>query len=934
MFRRKSISETFIAEFIKLSAGRILPKVLDEYISLIEKEIHNHCFTETSENNLLRIIRSQYDFTLFINDSIKYPYHIEILISIVSNSNYLSDIIVMSPEYFSWVVNPSTLKTKLNLKEFKKELQLRMQNQKSFDAKVNTLKNIKRKEILRIGLKDIYDKEKLKYTTEELSILAIALTSTLFSVCYETVLKKYSTEKINRKYCLIALGKLGGMELNYSSDIDLMLFYDKNQKLRTGKYYSEILIEAANLFIQSSTDIKGGFLYRIDFRLRPDGKFSQLSRSFNEYLNYYESRGEDWERQMLIKTGFVSGSLTLYQKFTDYLSAFVYPSTFSISPQKQIVKMKESIERQLKDETNIKLTFGGIRDIEFSVQALQLVNGGKNKKIRTGNTLNGINKLEKAKLLTKSEEKTFSNAYIFFRQIEHYLQLMNNRQTHEIPEVGEILEKLAFYFNYNNSNEFKDAVSKSREEVRRIYNSILSGEESSGGSFIDLNQIVFEDTNKANSDLLYLREGKGIIGTRTFDIQSIQSFLKIEKKLFEYLKSAVFPDRVLSNFVRLIRQANFPSIWYQELLDEQFFRYIMKISEFSQYSIDLLAEDKDLREITLSRKVFLKIPVNELAGHKLKFNLYYLSVQVITGLLKPVDASALLSRLIQMKIKDFVETNTTKSSWNKDYFIAVLGSLGSSVITFYSDIDILFIVKNLVKYPNIEKEVQEILAGLRDLLKPFTIDCRLRPEGKSSQLVWDVKDAGLYFQKRARVWEFQTLTKISFVSGNKRLFNDFIKNTSQAIGKFKKNEIKKEMIDMHKRITSQRISVSPDLIDIKKGNGGLTDIEFIVLYSILVKQELYTKSFGNSFIEQLKFIKEAGFKISDLKILMDTFEYSKSIQIFNQLIFISSSSKILFDEKRLKAFSAVMKYKNIDKFRGEIKSNILNTKKIFMKVFT
>ena len=933
MFRRKSLSKAFIAELIELSAGRILPKVLDEYISLIEKEINRHCFTETSENNLLRIIRSQYDFTLFINESINYPYHIEILISIVSNSNYLSDIVVMNPEYFSWIANPSTLKTKLNVKEFTKELQLRMQNQKSLEAKVNTLKNIKRKEILRIGLKDIFNKEELKDTTGELSVLAIALTSTLFSVCYETVLRKYSTEKIKREYCLIALGKLGGMELNYSSDIDLMLFYDENQKLRTGKYYSEILIEATHLFIQSATDIKGGFLYRIDFRLRPDGKFSQLSRSLNEYLNYYESRGEDWERQMLIKTGFVGGSLSLYKKFTDYLSAFIYPATFFVSPQKQIIKMKESIERQLKDETNIKLTFGGIRDIEFSIQALQLVNGGKNKKIRTGNTLDGINELVKINLLTENEAKTFSNAYIFFRQIEHYLQLMNNRQTHEIPGEGEILEKLTLYFNFKSSKEFKETVSKSREEVRRIYNSILSEDGSSGNSSIDLSTIEFEDGNKASSDLLYLREGKGIIGTRTFDTHSIQSFLKIEKKLYEYLQTAVFPDRVLSNIVRLIRQANFPSIWYQELLDEQFFYYILKIFEFSQYSVDLLAEDKELREFTLSRKVFLKIPVNELAGHKLKFILFYLSVQTITGLQKPVAVSALLSKLIQMKIKDYVEINTAKSEWNKDYFIAVLGSLGSSVITFYSDIDILFIVRNLVKYPDIEKEVQEILAGLRELLKPFTIDCRLRPEGKSSQLVWDVKDAGIYFQKRARVWEFQTLTKISFASGNKRLFNGFIKKASQAISKFKKDEIKREMIDMHKRITSQKISVSPDMIDVKKGTGGLTDIEFIILYSILSKPDLYQNSFGKSYTEQLQFVKDAGIKKSDIKILADVFEFNKSIQLFNQLLFNSSSSKILFDEKRLKAFSIVMKYENIDKFKDEMKNNILNTKKIFTKVF-
>ena len=135
MYRKKNLSDGFITGLIDFSAGRILPKILDEFISLLEKEMDLHCFTETSENNLLRIIRSQYDFALFINESIKYPYRIEILISIVSNSNYLTDIVVINPESFAWIVNPSTLKTKLNLKEFTRKLQYRMQPHKSLEAK-------------------------------------------------------------------------------------------------------------------------------------------------------------------------------------------------------------------------------------------------------------------------------------------------------------------------------------------------------------------------------------------------------------------------------------------------------------------------------------------------------------------------------------------------------------------------------------------------------------------------------------------------------------------------------------------------------------------------------------------------------------------------------------------------------------------------------
>ena len=510
---------------------------------------------------------------------------------------------------------------------------------------------------------------------------------------------------------------------------------------------------------------------------------------------------------------------------------------------------------------------------------------------------------------------------------------MNNRQTHEIPEEGEILEKLSFYFEYENSKDFKKAISKTRDDVRKIYESILSSGDNEETTLFDLKKIEFEDTNKANSDLLYLREGRGIIGTRTFDTQSIQGFLKIENKLYEYLQTAIFPDRVLSNFVRLIRQANFPSIWYQELLDEKFLTYFMKVMEFSQYSIDLLAEDKELRDFFLSRKVFLKIPVKELTGYKIKHVLFYLSVQIITGLQKPINVSSILSKILKIKIKEYVYENAKKYNWNKDYFFAVLGSLGSSVITFYSDLDIIFIARNIVAYPTIEKEVQDILAGLRELLKPFTIDCRLRPEGKSSQLVWDIEDSGSYFQKRARVWEFQTLTKISFISGNKRLFNSFTKKASASLDKFKLKEIKNEMLEMHKRLISQRISGSSDFADVKKGSGGLTDIEFIVQYLLFQNPELYKNSFDKSFTLNLQSLINASIRKSDIKILTKAFELYKSIELFNQVIFNSTTSRIKLDEKRLKTLSLVLNIKSSAKFKEELGNKIVSTKKIFTKVF-
>ena len=932
--RLNKISKEFEGKLAGISAGVLSSDEFEKLINIYEEEINRVYFTATSEANLFRIIYGMYDKVFFIRECVRYPHYAEILISIAANSNYLTDILVINPEYFYWIVNPSTLNANLTEAEFKKEIKSTLSLYSTFRAKISALKTIKRKELLRIGLRDIYLKVPVKNITEELSILAIHLSSELFFICNKEILQKYAIENSPGKYCLASLGKLGGNELNYSSDIDLILFYDKERKIHNKKYFSELLTETTQLFLKSSAEITGGFLYRIDFRLRPDGRNSPLCRSMQEYLSYYESRGEDWERQMLIKVNFLGGSKSLYKKFIDFLTPFIYPTALSVSPKKQILKMRASIERRIKDEDNIKLIYGGIRDIEFSIQALQLLNGGKIEGIRNGNTLHAIEELDKSKLLNKMEAKTFSDAYIFYRKIEHYLQLMNNRQTHVIPEEGELLEKMSCFFGYNSSKDFKNQVIDNRNKVRDIYQSILSEDESHSDVNYALTDIVFEDKIRAKNDFQYLREGKGITGTRTFDSKSIEGFRKIENRIYNYLKNSTYPDKTLSNFVRIIKGADFPSIWYSELVDKTFFEFLMKVCELSQFSINLFAEDKELREFFLNRKVFLKIPVNELSFFNIKTILFYLSVQIIVDIQEPLKASEILSILIDIKIKTLFEEETKEMEWMKDYFVAALGSLGSSLLTFFSDLDLIFIVRNSQKYPNADKQFQKILTLLREELKPFSIDCRLRPEGKSSQLVWDVENSKDYFKNRARVWEFQALTKISFITGDSRLFKSFTIAAASSISRFDAKNIKRNIQEMRIEISSQKITTSLELFDIKKSSGSITDIEFIVQYFLLCNPVLFNKSVGKKTTEQLYLIGESLDDKSAKKILNDAFKFFKSVELLNQLIFSNTTSKIVLEDKILNGISKKMDYKNPKQFKVDIQSYSSKLRNIYSQIFS
>jgi len=908
MLRKKNLSNEFITSLIQLSSGRIQPKILDEYFSQLEKEINRHYFTVSSESNLLRIIKSQYDIIFFISESIKYPHYIEIQVCIASNSNYLSDILVISPEYFSWIVNPSTLKSKLESEKFNSELTDTLKHYKSIEVKVNALKNIKKKEILRIGLKDIYIKTELNEIVEELSILANAISSQLFTLCYEEILLKYSVKKIKREYCLVALGKLGGMELNYSSDIDLIIFYDKDYKI-SGRYYSEILSEAIKLFVKKISSGEAGFLYRVDFRLRPDGKTSPLCRSIHEYLNYYESRGEDWERQMLIKAKLIGGSKSLFDEFINYVTPFIYPSAHSFSPMIQIQRIKHNIEKNLTDDENIKLAKGGIRDIEFPIQALQLLNGGKHKSLRTGGTLSALAELQKLILLTAEETEKYKSAYVFYRKIEHYMQLMNNRQTHDVPREGELTEKLSYFLGFKSVPDFNRQLDIHRKAVRNIYESIINSQEVQPNIFSDYTAIQFKDIKRSKNNLLYLREGKGLIGQKSFDKKSINAFLNIESLLIGYLRNSHSPDKLLDNFVRVIKSASFPSIWYAEFRDEKFFNFFLTICEYSQRTVDLFAEDKTLRELFLSREVFKKTDPNNLLQESLKKTLFRLPVLVTVKILDPVETSEILSEVVRNKIKLISKKFASGKDLEKNFFAAVLGSTGSGEMTFSSDVDLIFLVKNITRYPKVEKEFQQLLDLLRNELRPFPVDCRLRPEGKSSQLVWDFDNFVKYYQSRARIWELQSLLKINFITGNKKLFETFMNSAIERITSEKSKTILSEMKDMRKKIIPD---LSPEFhtIDLKKSSGGLTDVEYLIHYLILSDPQLVRLAYGKPFIKTMEIVKNIFKPGIDLEKLSDCCYFLKQIIILNQLFFSASGTKILTDEEHILPLVQFLKIKS------------------------
>ncbi|RMD49943.1 MAG: hypothetical protein D6830_03810, partial [Ignavibacteria bacterium] len=744
------INNNFVDFIVKNSLGYLSHKELDELFNLLESETSALNYDETATANFYRILEAQFDKGNFIKELLIYPHHTEIISSIAYYSNYLTDILVVHPEYTSLIFNPTWLGKDISENSLSNEFAGALGKLKTLKAKVNLLKTMKMRYMLKIGLNDLLGNYDLDKITNSLSVLAKVILGNLFSMCFDETLKKYEVQS-EHEYSLISLGKLGGNELNYSSDVDLMVIYKENYKLNDNLEYHQIITDAIKLFIElGSTPDEKGYLYRIDFRLRPDGKSSPLARTFHDTINYYEVRGEAWEKQMLLKMNFISGDISLYNKFYSFVDKFIYSNLSETSVLEQVKKMKRNIEQQSGDNSDVKLFPGGIRDIEFSVQALQLINGKRKPELKSGHTLAGIDKLNSAKLLNKTESTLLKKAYIFYRKIEHILQLMNDRQTHTIPEDAAILNRICQYTGYKNLKAFDRELQKYRKQIKTFFDN-LTEEDSGGDSF---NKIEFNDKKRARSNLQFLRSGRGIVGSKEFDARTIDLFTAIEPLLFTELDNVPNKDATLDNFVSLVKASGFPSIFYSQCNSKTFMRSVIKICSLNSMVIEKIKHKPELSELIISSGFTSQPDIDE----NIPTESFFTNLIIHAGLtnIESSSVGSYLSEFIKKKIASLSSSTPIK--------IIGLGSFATSEMLPTSDVDIIFLTDKIEKRKGIQDKGKTLLQNLKDELTPFEIDCRLRPEGKSAPLVWDKEEYLTYLNTRARIWELQTLLKIKPVN--------------------------------------------------------------------------------------------------------------------------------------------------------------------------
>src|SRR6266478_1014244 len=393
----------------------------------------------------------------------------------------------------------------------------------------------KGREMTRVALRELANVAPLEETTGELSQIA--------EICIRRVFESINAELKQRhgfpnaEFAILALGKLGGGELNHSSDVDLLFLYSDEGQLSPHFSYHEFFNRLAKKILETfSTHHPEGSLFRVDLRLRPEGSAGPLARSLESMENYYAGFGETWERLALIKARGIGGSRELAYEFLRQHQPFIYPKSASPDLLDEIASIKRRIERDIvgadKLERDVKLGRGGIREIEFIVQTLQLIHGARHPFLQEPGMLKALRGLRQLDLLPREEVLTCDNTYRFLRRVEHRLQIEAEQQTHIVPREAEALRRLALSLRFRSSEDFTAALQEKMRAVRPIFQRIVSGTPRGPARSPEANDLeIFSDQKRATKALSDLVQGAGFhIAPRTRQI-----FRKLRPALLGWL---------------------------------------------------------------------------------------------------------------------------------------------------------------------------------------------------------------------------------------------------------------------------------------------------------------------------------------------------------------------------------------------------------------
>ena len=414
------------------------------------------------------------------------PHALKPVLAVLGASDYMADTLLQNPELSEILLDVRLLTRPRARADLRRDLSRLMRACTTYWMQLDRLRAFKQQEYLRITALDLLGKATLTETMRALSDLADVCADAALDACHRELAAQQGVTG-EHGFCILAMGKWGGRELNYSSDIDPIFLYSDEPRFRGAHDPTRYLLKLAEMVVKVlSEPMRRGIVFRVDMRLRPEGRLGALARSVSSALHYYETWGEPWERQAMLKARPCAGDLQVGEQFLERLQPWLYRPSLSETDFAEIVRLRERAEAQARArnayETDLKNGWGSIRDIEFSVQALQLMLGGRLPRLRTPATLDALQRLKHARILAPDEARALQDAYIFLRTAEHRLQLQFGHQTHLLPTDPKARARLAKLMGFADPDAFEQTLAQHRAVARAFRERVLRSSPSSAGT--------------------------------------------------------------------------------------------------------------------------------------------------------------------------------------------------------------------------------------------------------------------------------------------------------------------------------------------------------------------------------------------------------------------------------------------------------------------
>ncbi len=843
--------------------------------------------------------------------------HRHLLCSLFSFSQLLADAVIADPSRLGWVMDESLQREKTR-GVFDQALCEHAPNAEG-DALLPALHDFKDREMLRIGLRDLQELADEAEICRELSALAESIIQAVERDAWREQTTRHGLPIDDQggpvSFSIHALGKLGSRELNFSSDVDIVFGHSADgatagvpdaegrpvRRLSTRDFFERL---ARRICERIAAPIAGKPLYRVDTRLRPDGKAGPLSRSVVSYTSYFETQGRVFEQVAYLRARFIAGDAALGQRLDAIFQHFAFNQARRTNLAAEIADLKRRIDFESLDgdsrELDIKRGRGGIREIEFIISLHQLAHGTDDPRLRSLGTMRALDRLSEYGYVDPGAAARLRTAYYFFRRIEHTLQMMHGEQTHLLPSAAEERASLALRCGWADAAEFERLLAERRDTVHAMFREVFGLDESGAASMSLLDALRLDQpvpaewlpkleeaglSGGAGLDALRgLAKSRGFSGSQRAS-SALDALLPIAVAEMPAVADSV---RALSHLTQLLQRFVVVNTTLELFAQNQpLFRQLIRVlgygdapartliahPEWLDYILSGVGTTAARRSAMVVREEVRSFPAALSPAERLarlralrEREALLITVREIIGVLPSAEAALrtclLAEAVLDAAVRVMARPHAAHARWPPRWCIIALGGFGAGEAHFLSDLDVLFVCE-------CRDSEEPFLAFARDLLDAmgavapegtlWLLDPRLRPDGASGPLVTNGAALLEYYATKAQAWEWLALQKARPVAGDLDWGRELLRAIHGAWPDRLAEPVRlvAELAAMRRRTMSALKLPRRAAFDLKRGPGGLWDIDFM-LGAELMRRGLFLERVGNHIEQAVRVVADNG----------------------------------------------------------------------------